>query len=228
MVELLKLGINRIAYQSNNFITGKTVNASIWSPTSSAWNSGNLFTEAGEGIYYLDYNFPVTGAYIFKFAENGTSQTTSAYRVWDTDSVVGYISSNLKFTGGGGGDTYYIDGGKKSPWTHHQKNTVLQQLLNALEALASLREGLNKTEQKQDLINESINILVTTNEKIKESQDKNVIDVSNKINGIVDKVRGIESKMDSDLTSQIDKLYNILVKSLCDEDLERMVNELKK
>ena len=226
MVELLRVGPNRIAYQANNFGTGKTVNASIWGPTSSVWNSGNAFTEASEGVYYLDYTFPVTGAYIFKFAENGNAQTTSAYRVWNTDTNVDYISSQIEAYGGGGVQTVVVPEGRKSPWTYRQKENMISQMNEVLGILNSLQDRDNN--ELKEAIRNDIKELKKSNDRIKSSYDENVVDVKNKVNGIINKLSELELKSDSeDVSGQINKLYDLLVKSLCDDDLEKMINEIR-
>jgi hypothetical protein len=96
MSEMFKLGTNRIVYQSSDFAEGKTVKASIYTPTATEWASGNLFSEISQGIYYLDYNFAIAGSYIVKFAENGEAMTTSTYRVWDIDTDLDSVYNNSK------------------------------------------------------------------------------------------------------------------------------------
>ena len=97
MAELYNVGINRISYRAGKFALGKTVTAYIWSP---GLAKSNLltFTEIGEGLYYLDYDFTVEGTYQGKFFENGVPSTTGVFRV---NNIVTLIESMQASQGGG-------------------------------------------------------------------------------------------------------------------------------
>ena len=80
MISFNETGTHRVVYKAEAFATGLTVTAYIWSP--SMVKSGlQTFTELEEGLYYLDYNFTATGAYIGLFFEDGTKKTASAIRI---------------------------------------------------------------------------------------------------------------------------------------------------
>ena len=75
-------GTHRLIYKAQNFTTGLTVTAYIWNPslTKSALQT---FTEVSDGLYYLDYNFAVTGTHFGKFYEGGVGTTVGTFRVVD-------------------------------------------------------------------------------------------------------------------------------------------------
>ena len=80
MISFRETGTHRLVYKAEAFGTGLTVTAYIWNP--SLVKSGlQTFTEVADGLYYLDYNFATTGAYIGLFMEGGTKKTASAIRV---------------------------------------------------------------------------------------------------------------------------------------------------
>lgn len=83
MPELFQKGICRIIYKSKNFVTGKTVTAHIWSPNFVKSPLLTL-TEIGEGLYYLDYDFTLTGTFIGLFYEDGQKSTIGIFRVDST------------------------------------------------------------------------------------------------------------------------------------------------
>ena len=87
MPELLRTGVERIAYKAKGFATGKTVTAYIWSPTL-VKSLEQALTELEDGIYYLDYNFSTEGSHIGIFYEDGVPQTFTTFRVTDIESMI--------------------------------------------------------------------------------------------------------------------------------------------
>jgi len=73
-------GIHPLIYKAENFGTGKTVTAYIWSPTY-VKSALQTFTENEEGFYYLAYNFTVVGTYHAKLYEDAVAKTPGTYRV---------------------------------------------------------------------------------------------------------------------------------------------------
>ena len=90
MTALYGTGTHRLVYKSAGFATGKTVTAYIWNPslTKSALQT---FTEASDGLYYLDYNFTPVGTHFGKFYEDGSGMIASSFRIED---FVDNITSN--------------------------------------------------------------------------------------------------------------------------------------
>jgi len=80
MAELYATGVSRILYKAEGFATGKTVTGYFWNPslTKSALQT---FTELEQGLYYLDYDFTVTGTYLSLFYENSVAKASGVFRV---------------------------------------------------------------------------------------------------------------------------------------------------
>ncbi len=58
--------------------------------------TGLMFTEDGDGLYYLDYNFPVVGSYVIVIYEDGVKRTTQSFLVEKPSSIKrGTIGSNI-------------------------------------------------------------------------------------------------------------------------------------
>lgn len=73
-------GTYRLIYKTKNFETGVTVTAYIWNP-SLVKSALQTFTEVSDGLYYLDYNFSVSGTFFGKFYEGGVAATSGTFRV---------------------------------------------------------------------------------------------------------------------------------------------------
>jgi len=100
MAELYTTGVNRIAYKSENFGTGKTVTAYFWNP-SLIKSDLQTFTEIELGLYYLDYDFVNAGTYIGLFHEDGIAKTFGVFRVTElASSGVGAIAKTYTLTDG--------------------------------------------------------------------------------------------------------------------------------
>lgn len=80
MAELYATGTNRVVYRSVGFAAGLTVTAYIWSPTL-VRSALEAFTEVELGLYYLDYNFAVSGTYMGTFYEGGVAKASGVFRV---------------------------------------------------------------------------------------------------------------------------------------------------
>ena len=98
MVNLYFVGENRIFYKAASFAIGKTVTAYLWNP-SMVKSALQTFTEIGEGLYYLDYNFVVEGNYVGKFYENGVAIISQIFRV---NTISTQVASILDDTGTNG------------------------------------------------------------------------------------------------------------------------------
>jgi len=73
------VGVNRLYYKSIGFVEDKTVTAYIWSPSLVKSNLKTL-TEIELGLYYLDYDFAVAGAYAGLFYEDGVLSAMGVFR----------------------------------------------------------------------------------------------------------------------------------------------------
>lgn len=93
---LLTLGTQRVVCKSTNFQTGLTMTAYLWSPTL-VKSALQTFTEIGEGLYYLDFNFNVAGTWPIKLYEDGVSVTFTVIRVMDIQSSI--LSDATPFPG---------------------------------------------------------------------------------------------------------------------------------
>ncbi|MBA7476039.1 hypothetical protein ES707_11414 [subsurface metagenome] len=96
MAELHKTGMNRIAYKTRLFATGKTVTAYLWSPTLEK-SALQTFTEIELGLYYLDYDFSRVGPWIVSFYEDGVAVTFGVYRVIEIGVIKNVALSNFSF-----------------------------------------------------------------------------------------------------------------------------------
>jgi len=82
-----KTGTKRLVYKSENFIESLTVTAYFWNP-SLVKSDLQTFTEVESGLYYLDYNFSVTGTYIGLYMEGGVKKSGGAIRVQDANNII--------------------------------------------------------------------------------------------------------------------------------------------
>jgi len=87
MTTLFLVGVNRVFYKAVDFGTGKTVTAYFWSPAM-VKSDLQTFTEIESGLYYLDYNFAVSGSYVALFYEAGIKTTFTTFRVKDVSADV--------------------------------------------------------------------------------------------------------------------------------------------
>ena len=93
---LYGIGIHPLIYKAENFGTGKTVTAYIWSPTY-VKSALQTFTESEEGFYYLAYNFTVAGTYHAKLYENDVAKTSGTFRVRRLGITKNVALSNFEF-----------------------------------------------------------------------------------------------------------------------------------
>ena len=93
MAELFETGTNRIIYRSESFVEGLTVTAYIWNP-SLVKSSLQTFTEIEEGLFYLDYDFTVSGTYTGVFYEDAAKKTSGVFRV----SLINNVSASAVVT----------------------------------------------------------------------------------------------------------------------------------
>jgi hypothetical protein len=80
MPDLFGVTTHRIFYKAANFAAGKTVTAYLWSPAM-VKSALQTLTEVSDGLYYLDYNFAATGAYLALFYEDGIKSIMTTFRV---------------------------------------------------------------------------------------------------------------------------------------------------
>ena len=88
---MYSVGINRLIYKSAGFTEGKTVTAYIWSP-SLVKSDLQTFTEIESGLYYLDYDFAIVGAYAGLLYENDAVTAMGVFRV---SSAIGTLPTNI-------------------------------------------------------------------------------------------------------------------------------------
>jgi len=72
-------GIQRIFYSTKNSVAGKIVTMKSYCPLLNCLPI-DTFTEIGDGLYYLDFNFEKIGNYIATLYENGVVIGTIVYR----------------------------------------------------------------------------------------------------------------------------------------------------
>jgi len=96
MAELYTTGVNRIIYQAQSFATGLAVTSYIWSPTL-VRSALQTFTEVEMGLYYLDYDFTVSGTWVGLFHEGGVAKTTGIFRVRELGIPKNVALSNFEF-----------------------------------------------------------------------------------------------------------------------------------
>lgn len=83
-------GTQRIFYKAEAFNEGLTITAKFWYPD--LHESGILtFTELGEGIYYLDFDFTTCGVYQWLFYENDVKKQTATVRIGDPWMYTGMV-----------------------------------------------------------------------------------------------------------------------------------------
>jgi len=92
VAELYNVGVNRISYRARGFAVGKTVTGYMWAP-SLVKSSLLTFTEIGEGLYYLDFDFSAEGTYTGKFFENGVAMITGVFRVSDIVTLINAVKT---------------------------------------------------------------------------------------------------------------------------------------
>jgi len=100
-------GTHRLIYKSAGFTTGVTVTAYIWNPSLTI-SALQTFTEVSVGLYYLDYNFAVTGTHFGKFYEDGVGKVVGTYNVSDeiesikavTDALTSAAATKLALSAG--------------------------------------------------------------------------------------------------------------------------------
>ena len=88
---LYRTGLNRIFYQTKNFVAGVTVTGYMWTPELKQTPEFG-FTELGDGVYYLDHTFEMSGTHLGVFFEDNVKKSTSVFRVMST-------KGNFIFTG---------------------------------------------------------------------------------------------------------------------------------
>jgi len=87
MISFDSTGTQRLVYKSETFVESLTVTAYLWSP-SLVKSDLQTFTEVEDGLYYLDYNFSVTGTYIGLFMEGGVNKIGGAIRIQDANNII--------------------------------------------------------------------------------------------------------------------------------------------
>jgi len=85
-------GINRIVYRSVGFVTGLTVTGYFWSPTS-VKSALQTFTEVEEGLYYCDFDFTASGAWMGLFYENAVVKASGVFRTAAETSVAAVLAA---------------------------------------------------------------------------------------------------------------------------------------
>jgi len=80
MVDLFRLGVNRIFYKSRGFNGGMLVSVELVFPNLID-RLGMYLDEFEEGIYFVDYDFKITGKYVGIFYENGVKRQVSSFSV---------------------------------------------------------------------------------------------------------------------------------------------------
>jgi hypothetical protein len=79
MAEEYPLGVSKLWYQSKGFIEHLEVTADFRSPSLSK-ETGLVFTEDGDGLYYLDFHFQEVGVYNALIYENGVKTVSQNFR----------------------------------------------------------------------------------------------------------------------------------------------------
>jgi hypothetical protein len=80
MAEDYPPGLSRLWYRSSGFKEGQIVTADFRDPHLKKYLGLN-FVEAGDGLYYLDYQFRTLGIHIAIIYENGIKVTSQNFRI---------------------------------------------------------------------------------------------------------------------------------------------------
>jgi hypothetical protein len=96
MAENYNIGVRRVFYRARKFGEGLAVSMDILDPSLN-WMVGLSFTEAGGGLYYLDFNFATEGTYAALLFEDGTKAVSQNFHI--TDEPGGFLISGSTFRG---------------------------------------------------------------------------------------------------------------------------------
>ena len=151
--------------------------------------------------------------------------------------------------GGKGGEIIVSDSGKKSPWTFKQKEDVRKTVARTHDLLTKMESQI-KTDHKnlvkgqreiKDIVTLKLEVMKNVQKKLhsksqtaikqlNSNQKDNYKILVNRVNNLVSDLEKSKrdaktySKKNSDnIREELDKFYNILVKSLSDDELEEMI-----
>jgi len=80
MAEKYTIGLVRLWYKATGFKEGLNVTADLIKPDLTK-EIGITFTEAGEGMYFVNYNFKHTGSYVSIMFENGDKKVSQNFNI---------------------------------------------------------------------------------------------------------------------------------------------------
>ena len=94
MAENYTVGNHRLWYKSKGFVVGVNVTIDFRSPTLQKWED-LVFTEMGDGLYYLDFTFDEYGDWIAVVYENGMKVSCQSYFISNDRGGGGFIGGNV-------------------------------------------------------------------------------------------------------------------------------------
>lgn len=100
MAENYSIGQHRLFHRATRFQEGLLVTADVLSPLL-VWEEGVELTESDKGLYYIDFNFTMVGAYVFVIYEEGKKVVTQNFHIIAIANI-GSTIGNLTFGGSKG------------------------------------------------------------------------------------------------------------------------------
>lgn len=228
------------------------------SPIDLAHVSGGVYSSSDfipdvEGYYTIQVTVFSSNLYSGKAVGYGSSSET--IKVDSTEGEIAYISSNLEvfgYGGGGGkGDTYVVPGGK-SPWTHKQRDEIIDTAKTTKELLQKVDKEVKKYHDEQlravDNLSKGLmvkidvfmDIISNIKRHVSKSSDKeDISNVIRDVNNVINILMGYKEILKKASTSEevmkvmnkvdeADKIITqLLTKQLSDEDLEDLKNILE-
>lgn len=208
------MGTNIVA-----FFTSSGVPATGLSPLLTSWEldgtvalNAVAMTESGGGFYYYGFGSPYTPAEDFLFRADGGATLSNADRYVYSSNEVDQVSLG---SGGGRGDI--IIPGKKSPWTHKQRDELIKNMKETRNLMKEISENIDKYHKddttKYNDIKKAINDLIS-----KLGIMKNNLSSKSDVGEIIDKI---------DETMKILDKHKISLDKSTFEDIRMMSEDIK-
>jgi hypothetical protein len=100
-----------------------------------------------------------------------TNYNQGAEEIWVIEELPTSSQATESTYGGGGSKSYFIPGGKKSPWTHEQRDKVIKATQDTKEIVKKLEKDMEKYHEKEiKLIDKIIDLLRTLQGRLEKAK----------------------------------------------------------
>jgi len=204
-------------------------------------SSNNLWFQSGSIITHGDANWSAAGG----TATQNMVSYISTQTTW-LSSQTTWISSNLEAYGGGGGKSYAVYTRGKSPWTHKQRDDLIENVSKIIKNINKLEKSTNKKHKDEiktieeskdeiilqiDRLTEKLNLI---KKNIKNS-DKNYSEATKIIDDSIDELKNMSKeimektneKEFEKLDTKINKMMQMVITTLDDESLEKFLRNFE-